>query len=284
MRATCRGLPRCSRTLRHRVARGHDGHRADPSYLRRSGPPGRARPRWTLTHVNHTFAVCSYARRDSNRHRPMSAVPSPQLFTASPRATMDIAHIHRTFARSGPKGSCEATVDIDSLQSHLPPVFVRSPQLQSTSPHVKRTFAAAVHRILRGHDGCRPYPSQLRRTLSRGRPRPRLRSPHIHRASPYLITRSPRSRLKSPDVHRTLAATVHRFIRGHDGGRPISLIPSPHPFAGSSEATIEITSCPPPHRRACPHMAAVRIEITRYPSHLHRTRSQGRPGPRWRSR
>jgi len=180
-------------------------------------------------------------------------------------------------------GACKATVDIDPRESHLRRVFVRSPRLQSTSPHVGRTFAAALHSIAQGHDGHRAYPSNLRpqrsKRIVRGHGGHRLTS----------IT-------PSPGV-RTLAATpidiapcqAHlRCSCSQDSPRarwmsPISLTASPHPFAGSPETTIEITSYP--SRFAIPDhaIAAVTTEVTRCPSHLGCNCSQVYPRPRWRS-
>jgi hypothetical protein len=187
-----------------------------PSHLRRRGPKGRARPRATSTHLNHTFAE----------------------------------------------------------------VFVRSPRLRRTSPDIDRTFTAAVRRVAHDHDGgCRSR-SHLRRTPSQGRPRRPWTSHHVHRASSYLMTWSPQARSRSPDIHRTFAASVHRFLRGHDRHRPMSLVASPLPFAEWPEASMDITSSQSRFVIRDRVIVAVSIEVTPCPSHLRCSCSQVCPKPR----
>jgi hypothetical protein len=133
-----------------------------------------------------------------------------------------------------------------------------------------RTLAAAPMDIA-------PYRPHLRSTLRRVGRGHRLRSRHLNRTSPHVVARS----------------------RSYDRDHSMSIVPSPHRFTGSSEATIEISPYPShlcltlsrarpnprwtsryvhdPRRRGCPSADGAPIEITPYPSHLRGTGSEARP-------
>lgn len=219
--------------------------RAYPSHLRRRGPQGRARPRGTLTHMNHTFArvfvrslrlestsstypsnfrrSCPQGRPRRRWRSPISLASSPHPLARSPEGTMEITSSKSPFVI--PDDTIVAvSIEVTPYPSHLrrscPQVssrprwscsisLVPSPQSFAGSAEAAMDITSSQSRFVIPDDTIVAVSIEV------------TRCPSDLRCSCSQV--SSRARWRSPYIPRTFVPPLRRVGRGRDGHHLMSI-------------------------------------------------------------